>query len=102
MQQWRLIPDIQIHWKQWQTAEDCIIFNADSGQTHLLSYLSILTMKLLQERAFNCDELSAYLAKEFDSPVPTQEIQLYVINMLDQMQALGLIESTTPPLCESL
>ena len=88
---WRANAVSQLHWQQWQ-AQDFILFNAASGQTHFLNAVGAEALRRLQQSALSSTDLCQQLSElfEFESSI---DLQNYLENMLNAMDDFGLIES---------
>lgn len=89
---WGFNSECRLHRRRW--GEDCIIFNAASGQTHLLNELGAEILHCLQAADMTVAELGEQLATQYDLAVDEQlltSIQDLVINM----DELGLINPHT-------
>lgn len=72
--------------------EESVLFDARSGQTHLLDPLSTEALLALEERPMDADELTRHLASLQDRE-PDDTLRVQVLHLLHQLRALGLIES---------
>jgi PqqD family protein of HPr-rel-A system len=89
---WRYNQSCELY--QWSDDEKSyFVFNALSGQTHVLSRLSLDTIDMLKQQAINekdiINNLSSFY-EDFDSD--DNEIYQHVLDMLASLDNLGLIE----------
>lgn len=91
---WRAVAPAALCWTDW--ADHVSLFNADSGETHLLSPLPAELLRLLCRHPWGQDRLSRRLASvcECDDDVLWRG---RVAAMLDSLTDLELIEAWTPP-----
>ena len=89
MEQWQLNPECRLHWRCWDG--ECILFNAASGQTHLLNRVGSAALRLLEQGPHTELELQQQLARELDLMID-DEVCAYIKTMMVNMDDLGLIE----------
>jgi PqqD family protein of HPr-rel-A system len=76
-------------------ADESVVYNDYSGETHLLSAIAVsLLQKLQQDGPANRREISARLASEWEFE-SNDEAQQVTHNLLDELDVLGLIELFT-------
>lgn len=75
--------------EEW--GDETVLFDARSGQTHLLNALATEALSFLQERAASLDELAQYLATLFEVPLE-EPFAAEIRRLLEQCVQLGLIE----------
>lgn len=78
-----------LHWKIWD--DDCVVFNAASGETHVLDAVLALLVRQIDEGCSNEDDLFSQTAKLLDLDL-TDEIRNRLEHMLRQLAEFGLIE----------
>ena len=86
---WRLNPACRLKWRTW--GNEYILYNAASGQTHLLNDVGTSALGLLGAGELSVRDLGLALSVQCDLPYDT-EFQAYVEAMLRSMDSLGLIE----------
>lgn len=76
--------------------QDCIVFNAASGQTHYLAESAITILNLLQQRALDLSDLASALEQEYEGLPPDIDLQRYISSVISQLDNIGLIEPVPP------
>ena len=87
---WKLNPCCRFHWLN--CGEVNMVFNAASGQTHVLNELCVAALCLLEKSVLSNVELSERLVAQYDELVLDAELQDYINRMLADLDAAGLIE----------
>ena len=78
----------RLHWRYGN--EEYVVYNAASGQTHLINELGAIALRLLQKHMLNIDELKRQIAEQSGLSLDS-EFSTYIDEMLDEMERLGLI-----------
>jgi len=86
---WGAVAPSALHWAEWDT--ETSLFNADTGETHLLSELPATTLRILCERDWTFDALYAHLASLCETDV-TPAWQEKIAGVLHSLEALELVE----------
>jgi len=79
--------------KVW--AEDTVVFNALSGQSHVLNTLAGEILLRLLEHPADREALAAQLSATLETPIDA-DLRAAIDNALAEMDELGLITSRTP------
>jgi len=87
---WQLNPVCRLHWRQWD--QDYLLFNAASGQTHMLNELGAAILLLLEKNMLNNQELIEQLVVHYDGLIADSKLQEAVDNLLITLDSLGLVE----------
>lgn len=87
--EWRLNPVCRLHWRHWD--QDYVLFNAASGQTHVVNELGADVLRLLEVKPASADELFEALAVRHGL-APDPELAAGVQRLLADLDQLGLIE----------
>ncbi|MFO1432339.1 MAG: HPr-rel-A system PqqD family peptide chaperone [Candidatus Competibacteraceae bacterium] len=87
---WRLNPCARLHWLSWD--EDHIVFNAASGQTHVLNELGAAILHLLEENTLNSVEIGRRIVNQYEELVLDTELAAAIDALLENLDMLGLIE----------
>lgn len=87
---WRLNPCVRLYWLSWD--EDHIVFNAASGQTHVLNELGAAILRLLEENALNPMEIGQRIVTQYEELVLDTELSAAIEALLENLDMLGLIE----------
>ncbi len=82
-----------LHWKIWD--DDCIVFNATTGQTHLLDPVLALLIRQIDAGCSNTEDLLKGTAKLLGVDL-TDEFRGSLENMLRQLTDFNLIEPNSP------
>ena len=85
---WVLNPDCRLYRRHWE--QDYLLFNAASGQTHLLNEIGIQTLDWLAETPLSAGELVSSLVAEFDLQEDDQ-LHDYISQTLTAFDELGLV-----------
>lgn len=75
-------------WRNWH--DGSVVFNPDSGQTHLLDIVSREGLSCLQETALDVAELRDQLAERLEVE-RDDELRLYVERLVSKFDELGLL-----------
>lgn len=78
-----------VYWKEWD--DGTVVFNAQSGNTHLLSPTAARVLKALEQRPASAIDLAHQLASQVQVD-SDQELTAQVEKLLANLDALGLIE----------
>jgi PqqD family protein of HPr-rel-A system len=88
-ERWRLERRTQLHWRNLDS--EWVVFDASSGDTHRLDYLSAAALMCLEEGPQDVGHLTAILGGELgltDEAGLTRNLE----SLLGQLKRLGLIE----------
>ena len=86
-QSWK--PASALCWKQWH--DGTLVFNALSGNTHLLNPTAAMVLRALEQRPANAVELAEQLASQIGVEAD-EELATQVETLLSNLDELGLIE----------
>ena len=87
---WRLSACARLHWLVFE--ENHILFNAASGQTHILNELGAAIVHLLENAALTPAEVSRQLVAQYAELSLTPELHAAIDGLLVELDTLGLIE----------
>ncbi len=87
---WRVPRETRLLWRTW--GEESVVFNARSGDTHLLDLLGREALAALEQQSLTCGELAHWLAGRLDVPQDA-ELEQYVRQLVGQLEELGLLEN---------
>ncbi len=91
---WSTLADDALYWESW--GELHAVFDRLSGETHLLPDLTARVLRKLGERtSITARQLSEALCEETDESCDDQLV-MDITRLLQQLQALGLVEKSTP------
>jgi PqqD family protein of HPr-rel-A system len=62
--EWRIPAESQLHWRAWE--DDVVLFDARSGETHLLNAVAAEVLKSLAESPADLGTLARRVAIHFD------------------------------------
>ena len=93
MEVWSVVTPEALHWKMWD--DDCVVFNATSGQTHVLDPVLALLIRQIDTGCNNTDELLNQTTRLLGVEL-TEEIRESLRQMLHQLEQFSLIESVCP------
>ena len=87
---WSIVSGATLHWKVWD--DDCVVFNAATGQTHVLDpFLALLVRQIDAGRGRTSEifpEVTTTLGLDL-----TDEVRNQLEQMLRQLEDFGLVES---------
>jgi PqqD family protein of HPr-rel-A system len=90
---WLVDKGIGWAWVCWE--QDVVIYNANSGETHLLNRLAFEALKLLNQKSLNIDELSKGLEQKFEG-LDLGELKSQLSDLLAAFQKLGFVLAQQP------
>lgn len=85
---WLANPAIEIRWRKW--GDETVIYNCNSGDTHLLNQISAEALKILQKNPANAETLTQKIASRYKS-TNNQELLEHMKELLSLFSDLGLI-----------
>lgn len=88
---WKIFEEGALHWEQW--GEQYALYDALSGETHLLPAFSARLLQLLSVNPRSVDELAAELCADSDETCDQAFLE-HVSQLLEQLQVAGLTEKT--------
>ena len=86
---WKILEEGALHWEQW--GEQYALYDALSGETHLLPAFSARLLQLLSVTPTAVDELAKTLCEQ-SGETCDQEFLKHVSQLLVQLQVAGLTE----------
>ncbi len=89
---WRLPAGAELLWQTWD--DEVIVFNAASGQTHLLDALSAAALREIEKLPGGNGELALRLAERFE--LDTDVLLRRLREVCAHFDALGLVEPRRP------
>ncbi|MDH3980382.1 MAG: HPr-rel-A system PqqD family peptide chaperone [Gammaproteobacteria bacterium] len=90
---WSTIANDVLYWESWD--EQHAVFDSLSGETHLLPELTAHVLRKLGEYACTARQLAEALCAETDESCE-EHFVLDITRLLQQLQAVGLVEESTP------
>jgi PqqD family protein of HPr-rel-A system len=87
---WRILEEGALHWEKW--GEQYALYDALSGETHLLPEFSARLLQLLSVAPRTIDELGKALCENSGETCDHAFLE-HVSQLLVQLQAAGLTES---------
>jgi len=85
---WLGDPTIEVRWRTW--GDETIIYNCNSGDTHLLNRISAEALKILQENPADAETLTQKIAFRYELQ-NNQELLQHMKELLSLFSDLGLI-----------
>ncbi len=85
---WRTSSDQVLHYRAWE--DEVIVYNALSGDTHLLGLAAAQTLSTLQKLPVNIQDLVQKLASLWQAE-PDEQMQQEVAEILADLTSLSLI-----------
>jgi len=84
-----------LHWVSWSTTD--AVFHAETGETHLLSEMPSLALRLLQTEALSTEDLCVRCAAASGNTDdgPWRRKMLAVLNSLEDRELIERCPSTT-------
>lgn len=92
---WKLNAHYDLLWRCWD-AEEHILFNTGSAQTHYLKQFAADVIALLKLQPLDVPDLSSQLAELYEDLEFDAEIAAYLQETLALLDDLGLIEPELP------
>ena len=86
---WRLIRADALHAREWDDAG--VVYDAASGNTHLIDALGLELLDLLRLRPWRLKELVAELHAHLPQALDAQEASLLLSGKLEQLARLDLV-----------
>ena len=90
---WRLSRGSSLIWKAWD--DEYVVFNAGSGNAHLLDALTGEVLKGLETTGADAGQLARVLAADLGVD-PTEELERGIGRAIGQLHLAGLIERVSP------
>ena len=87
---WMLNPCCELHWASWEGEK--VVYNAASGDTHLLDPVTALLLGRLQVTSATTVELANFVAAEFETEF-CDEVMARVHRCLVSLLNLSLVDS---------
>lgn len=90
---WQLSPGSSLIWKAWD--DEYVVFNAGSGNAHLLDALTGEALKVLERTGTDAAQLTRMLAADLGVE-PSEELDRRIDKIIGQLYLAGLIERVAP------
>lgn len=87
-----LLRGAELHFGEWDDDEFGVLYNATSGDTHLVQSLAIEILQMMQGGVTTTQALSMALGRAFPD-VPAASIEENVLAALYQLQRAGIVAS---------
>ncbi len=79
----------ELLWEHWN--DEAVIYNPLSGETHYLNRMAMEILSTLEQSPATCSTLMEGMAGRF-APEDTRELNHLVLQLLEELDQLGLIE----------
>lgn len=89
-----LLQGADLHFGEWDDDEFAVLYNASSGDTHLVQGLAVELLQMIQGGTSSTDALTAELGRAFPD-VAVGAIEENVHAALQQLQRAGIVASHT-------
>ena len=89
---WSIITPDALYWKMWD--DECVVFNATTGQTHVLEPVLALLIRQIEAGSTESEELVSQTAKLLGLEL-TDDVRDKLNLMLQKLAQYGLIESVS-------
>jgi PqqD family protein of HPr-rel-A system len=93
MRRWRLSPLVSLHFRHWN--DEWAIFDAGSGQTHLVDTLTAMALIVLESGTSSLKDIEEHVARTFDLPDPS-DVSARLDEIITNLCQLGLTEAVPP------
>jgi PqqD family protein of HPr-rel-A system len=93
MRRWQLSPLVSLHLRHWN--DEWAVFDAGSGQTHLVDTLTAMALIVLESGASSRKDIEDHVARTFDLPEPS-DVSSRLDEIIASLCQLGLIEAVPP------
>ena len=87
---WRITRGCRLYRRVW--GDEFLVYNAGSGDTHLLDSLSAKVLEALEESSLSTSQLAELLRVKAGSG-SEQDLSFHLSGLLPKLHDLGLIES---------
>lgn len=87
---WKIRSTDDLVTRKW--ADETVVFDAGSGDTHLFDLVASEGYNCLVESNLNVQELVDVMAKRLEID-PDEQLRQYVEKLIEQFEAVGLIET---------
>jgi len=84
-----------VHWVEWPDENESVLYMQRSGETIVVSALSIAILELLKAKPCNIVEFFSELSQCMDESVEEQALMLAIRSNLTQLQQIGAIDNDT-------
>ena len=89
--EWQLNPACDLHWRRWNDSN--LVFNAGSGQTHILNELAASVLKRLESNSAKLEELVQLASVGEYLDWDTEDLEHSIAELVLDLVELGLVES---------
>ncbi|HLI10381.1 MAG TPA: HPr-rel-A system PqqD family peptide chaperone [Alphaproteobacteria bacterium] len=90
---WAVPAAIPLQWRRW--ADDFLVFNTASGETHYLDLIAAAVLRHLESRPASCDEIVSELRRAFPDNLEPPGLG-EIAALLQRFDALGLVAPAAP------
>jgi PqqD family protein of HPr-rel-A system len=87
-QRWKIADQLRLRWRSWQ--DEYIVYNCNSGDTHLLNPIAAEALKNLQQAPHSIEDLSQVVGDKLDIAVD-QTLQQNLHRFVLKLAHLGLV-----------
>ena len=84
------------HWAEWADEHECVVHMQRSGETVVVSTLSIAILEVLRKKQCNTAQLVRHISQCMDESVDELTLALAVKSNITQLQQIGAIDNATP------
>jgi len=92
---WYLSNSDTVHWVEWPDEQECVLHMQRSGETAVVSTLSIAIIEALKIRPCSIVHLISHISECMDESVEEQALVLAIKSHLTQLQQIGAIDNDT-------
>ncbi len=95
MTSWVSLPEGGLRFQSWEEDDLAVVYDAATGDTHLLDLSSLLLLRSIQISARTTESLAIELAEYFANE-DAGDVFDFVELTLQQLSDIGLVTSTSP------
>ena len=87
---WHILSDVDFLQHRWD--HDLVVYNAGSGDTHILESITAEIFQFLKENTANLSRIIEHVADTFNYEIDSG-LESHISELIEQLQKTGLIES---------
>jgi len=92
---WSLSSFDTAHWAEWPDEDECVLYMQKSGETAIVSTLSIAILEFLKVHPCCIEDLVSHILQCMDESVEESAVLLSIKSNLTQLQKIGAIDNDT-------
>ena len=80
------------YWAEWKKNDEAVLYLSSTGETVLVSLLTISVLESLKKQNLTLSDLMSHLSPSLDGDITPDELKEALHNCLGHLQQLGVIE----------